>query len=178
MSVKPTKTALFLVVPAQRQLRQATLRGLYHLPGGQTMETLGYRVLLGKTFEIHTPEGKLPDFLFTDYLAATKVAQKLEEAFPTLEALRTLLSRPGAAKAALDALTQHPTEAAGSHEISALSNTLEVLGWSQSKLARKLGVDPNTVSRWITGKSPVPLWLMEYLGALRAVKELALKLDL
>lgn len=52
------------------------------------------------------------------------------------------------------------------------------LGWSQAKLATKLGVTPNTVSRWLTGGLPVPTWLGEYLGALLLVKRLACQLEL
>ena len=64
-------------------------------------------------------------------------------------------------------------------EASALmTELLTALGWSQAKFARKLGVDPNTVTRWIRGHTPVPKWALEYLQALNALKQVAKKLDI
>jgi len=45
---------------------------------------------------------------------------------------------------------------------------LETLGWSQSKLAKRLSVHANSVSAWATGKTPVP-------GPVRAYLRIALK---
>lgn len=59
-----------------------------------------------------------------------------------------------------------------------MAELLSSLGWSQAKFARKLGVDPNTVTRWIRGYSPVPKWALEYLQALNALKEVVKKLDI
>lgn len=54
---------------------------------------------------------------------------------------------------------------------------LEELSWSQTKLASKLGVAPNTVSRWFTGALPVPPWVCEYLQTLLALRQLAARFD-
>ncbi len=54
---------------------------------------------------------------------------------------------------------------------------LQELDWNQAKLANKLGVAPNTVSRWMTGALPVPSWLHEYLGAMLALRRLAVQFD-
>ncbi|MGU7773707.1 helix-turn-helix domain-containing protein [Burkholderia sp. MR1-5-21] len=49
------------------------------------------------------------------------------------------------------------------------SRSLSVLGWSQAEFARRLGVDPTTVSRWI-GNSKFPKWVGEYLRLALLVK--------
>lgn len=41
---------------------------------------------------------------------------------------------------------------------------LEALGWSQEELARQLGVTSNTVWRWVTGRTPIPVWLHTYMA--------------
>ncbi|MDN8044631.1 hypothetical protein [Burkholderia vietnamiensis] len=42
------------------------------------------------------------------------------------------------------------------------SCALSVLAWSQAEFARRLGVDPTTVSRWV-GSGKFPKWVGEYL---------------
>lgn len=42
---------------------------------------------------------------------------------------------------------------------------LDALRWKQSDFCRKTGVTPNTPSRWMAGKTPVPAWVPAYLGA-------------
>lgn len=37
------------------------------------------------------------------------------------------------------------------------------LGWSQVRLARRLGVAPDTVIRWTNGRTPTPQYVAEYL---------------
>ena len=49
---------------------------------------------------------------------------------------------------------------------------LESLGWKQSDFCRKAGLDKNTPSRWVTGKTPVPAWVPAYLGAMQDIKRL------
>jgi transcriptional regulator with XRE-family HTH domain len=52
---------------------------------------------------------------------------------------------------------------------SAFSHSLAILGWSQAEFARRLGVDPTTVSRWVrAGK--FPKWVGEYLRLAVLVK--------
>jgi transcriptional regulator with XRE-family HTH domain len=45
---------------------------------------------------------------------------------------------------------------------SDFSHSLAALGWSQAEFARRLGVDPTTVSRWVR-RSRFPKWVGEYL---------------
>ncbi|MDF0506554.1 helix-turn-helix transcriptional regulator [Burkholderia cenocepacia] len=49
------------------------------------------------------------------------------------------------------------------------SRSLGVLGWSQAEFARRLGVDPTTVSRWVSA-SRFPKWAGEYLRLAVLVK--------
>lgn len=44
---------------------------------------------------------------------------------------------------------------------------LAELGWKQSDFARRTGMSAAAVSRWANGDPPIPLWVGEYLGALR-----------
>jgi transcriptional regulator with XRE-family HTH domain len=43
---------------------------------------------------------------------------------------------------------------------------LSALGWSRAKLARRLDVHPNAVSRWAQGHTPVPGYAVAYLNVL------------
>jgi ribosome-binding protein aMBF1 (putative translation factor) len=52
-----------------------------------------------------------------------------------------------------------------------IDSALEELGWSKKKLAKRLGVWPETVSRWGTTKE-VPRYAMEYLSSCIAIKRL------
>jgi plasmid maintenance system antidote protein VapI len=54
-----------------------------------------------------------------------------------------------------------------------LRNTLAEMKISQGKLSKLLEVDRNTVSRWVTGATPVPGYVDGYLRMARAVCELA-----
>ena len=49
-----------------------------------------------------------------------------------------------------------------------LKLALDYLGWSQAKLARRLGLNPNTVGRW----SEVPVVVERYLDLAVRVKKL------
>jgi len=44
-----------------------------------------------------------------------------------------------------------------------LKQSLRTLGWRQSDLADRLGVDLATVSRWANGHLPVPKYVSAYL---------------
>lgn len=57
--------------------------------------------------------------------------------------------------------------------IRELDAALKELGWRGADLARKLDVHPNAVSKWRTGKSPVPGYAAAYLKLALAVKRLA-----
>ena len=43
---------------------------------------------------------------------------------------------------------------------------LAVLSWSQSECARKTGLTVSTVSRYATGETEIPEWLVRYLAAM------------
>lgn len=60
------------------------------------------------------------------------------------------------------------------HSISPadLQKALELLGWKQADLWRKAGLNKDTPSRWLTGKTPIPLWVGEYLGTLLELRRL------
>lgn len=49
---------------------------------------------------------------------------------------------------------------------------------SQRSLAERLGVDPNTVNRWATGKAPVPQYARYVLDLLAERREIAAKLNM
>lgn len=49
------------------------------------------------------------------------------------------------------------------------SHSLATLGWTQVEFARRLGVDPTTVSRW-TSSQRFPKWVGEYLRLAVLVK--------
>lgn len=43
--------------------------------------------------------------------------------------------------------------------IDALKSARATLGLSQAELAARIGVAPNTVSRWEAGRHPIPRWV-------------------
>jgi transcriptional regulator with XRE-family HTH domain len=49
------------------------------------------------------------------------------------------------------------------------------LGWKQSDLCRKAGLDQKTPSRWATGAVPIPGWVAAYLGVLGDLKAMHTK---
>lgn len=49
---------------------------------------------------------------------------------------------------------------------------LAALGWKQSDFCRRLDLDKNTPSRWITGRTRIPRWVPEYLRAMLAIRRL------
>lgn len=77
-------------------------------------------------------------------------------------------------------LTQFPqafyarlaASAKNKEKVQLLLTYLQELGWSQVELARRTELDPNTVSRWLTGRVAVPAWSLEYLRVLVAIKRL------
>ena len=52
---------------------------------------------------------------------------------------------------------------------------LAALGWKQSDFCRKVGVTPNTPSRWMVGTTPIPAWVPAYLGAMQDLAALHAK---
>lgn len=46
------------------------------------------------------------------------------------------------------------------------------LGWSQAEFADRIGVHPNTVSKWMTGKTEVPGPVVAYVVLAAKVKGL------
>ena len=53
-----------------------------------------------------------------------------------------------------------------------LREALDALGWKQSDLWRNAGLNKDTPSRWLNGKTPIPLWVGTYLGALLEIRRL------
>lgn len=49
---------------------------------------------------------------------------------------------------------------------------LRALGWKQTDFARKAGLNPTTISRWVTGDVPVPEWAARYLHAMQRIADL------
>jgi transcriptional regulator with XRE-family HTH domain len=52
------------------------------------------------------------------------------------------------------------------------NQALAALSWKQSDFCRKAGLDKNTPSRWVNGKTPIPAWAPAYLGAMLEIKRL------
>jgi hypothetical protein len=52
------------------------------------------------------------------------------------------------------------------------TQTLDALEWKQADFCRKAGLDKNTPSRWVNGKTPIPAWVPAYLGAMLEIKRL------
>ncbi|MGJ7498329.1 hypothetical protein ACSFA8_25145 [Variovorax sp. RT4R15] len=55
------------------------------------------------------------------------------------------------------------------------TEALAAVGWKQSDLCRKTGLERNTPSRWATGAVPVPGWVPAYLGVLLELKRMHTK---
>ena len=56
--------------------------------------------------------------------------------------------------------------------VEEFTSALDALGWKQADFCRKAGLDKNTPSRWINGKTPIPAWVGAYLGAMLEIKRL------
>ena len=54
---------------------------------------------------------------------------------------------------------------------------LAALRWTQKRLADRLGVDPDTVSRWTNGRTDVPAYVAEYLRVVAIVVRFASKIS-
>lgn len=54
-----------------------------------------------------------------------------------------------------------------------LRQSLDVLGWSQAELARRLKLHQNTVSKWMTGRAKVPGPVAAYVVIRLKLKEIA-----
>ena len=55
------------------------------------------------------------------------------------------------------------------------STALKNLNWKQSDFCRKTGVNKSTPSNWMTEKTPIPLWVDAYLGAMQDLAALHTK---
>lgn len=44
-----------------------------------------------------------------------------------------------------------------------IKDYLSIIGWNQNTLAKRIEVNPRTVSRWITGETRTPFVVIEYL---------------
>lgn len=55
-----------------------------------------------------------------------------------------------------------------------LLSALKALHWTQAELARRTGISTQSVNAWATGSTPVPPWLPAYLGALLALRDVAI----
>lgn len=54
---------------------------------------------------------------------------------------------------------------------------LEKLGWKQTDFCRKAGVSKNTPGRWVSGVTPIPLWVARFLEMALEIKRLSLLID-
>jgi len=50
---------------------------------------------------------------------------------------------------------------------------LSVLGWKQSDFALATGTSPVSVSHWMTGQNPLPVWAQSHLSLLLRLHDLA-----
>jgi len=53
-----------------------------------------------------------------------------------------------------------------------LASSLAELGWTQAELGRRLGMAPDTVSRWATGRVSMPVWLSAHVALLLELQDL------
>ena len=51
-----------------------------------------------------------------------------------------------------------------------LREYLDILGWSQAELGRRIGVSGTSVSSWVKGRHSVPKVVLLYLGILCRLK--------
>jgi len=49
---------------------------------------------------------------------------------------------------------------------------LRRLGWKQTDFARKAGMGTSSITRWVTGETPVPDWAAHYLHAMQRIADL------
>jgi len=49
---------------------------------------------------------------------------------------------------------------------------LDALDWKQSDFCRMAGLDKNTPSRWVNGKTPIPAWVPKHLALLLELQRL------
>jgi transcriptional regulator with XRE-family HTH domain len=57
----------------------------------------------------------------------------------------------------------------------AFAAALDALHWKQADFCRKTGVNKSTPSNWMTEKTPIPLWVGAYLGAMQDLASLHTK---
>lgn len=58
-----------------------------------------------------------------------------------------------------------------------LRSTIDALGWSQARLARAVGTTPRAISRYATGKQPVPPPIAAYLALLSRLHAAGLSVE-
>lgn len=63
-------------------------------------------------------------------------------------------------------------DSAGPMTPDELAQALADLGWRQADLARKAGLNKDTPTRWMNGKTEIPLWVRSYLGAMLEIRRL------
>lgn len=68
--------------------------------------------------------------------------------------------------------TEQPDSAMTPEE---LRQALGALNWRQADLCRKAGLNKDTPGRWLSGKTPIPLWVDAYLGAMLEIQRLHAK---
>ena len=49
---------------------------------------------------------------------------------------------------------------------------LKRLGWKQTDFARKAGMGTSSITRWVSGDTPVPEWAARYLAAMQRIADL------
>ena len=125
-----------------------------------------------------SPFGEVPGVIFANEQTARRVQQSLDAMGLDSKEFLSLCADPSRLREFLFKLFPELAENTVPPDVTRFLQILEDLGWSQAKLARKLQLDPNTVSRWVTGRTPVPTWALEYLTALKAIKDLVKTLDL
>jgi transcriptional regulator with XRE-family HTH domain len=54
-----------------------------------------------------------------------------------------------------------------------LREALDALDWKQIDFCRRAGLNKDTPSRWLSGGTPIPLWVSAYLDAMLDLQRLA-----
>jgi transcriptional regulator with XRE-family HTH domain len=57
-------------------------------------------------------------------------------------------------------------------EIQAFEDAVAALGWRYADFARRMEIEPSTIYRWRTGRTPIPRWVPEYLAMTLEIQRL------